>query len=1101
MAGVEHAEDSGSERLSSASKRTGGEPESTAHSLLAMQRSAGNAAVGRLLGGRKPAVQRSAIAATLQSRAADRIAAATAPATAAGPEGTQAPAPDPAAMAAEKAKQRAALAGTVQPPDTTAGREQTRGAAAAVKAEAAAPATPAAGGKDTAPPSATGGDSDATAAVASAAQLTQQAVAQADAEAAPEPPAPVRPPEPVPAADAAGRAVPGDPAADALAAGLAARLQALRTGAHAVRTQAARERAQAHRIQALLHSAEGGVTEAEAGVARLEGHTAHRREVAGQARQALEVSKQKQETVAAGAPQVSAQSDDGKAKSSPMAAESKQLAAENASKQPEDAEAAGKSAEQGSKLTKVGADLGSIDDAIGATKTRAGRLAEEATQAQQANTAAQGRISSTEQALERTGQKTAEMTGQNQAARARLAGLAGGPADQRAGADDLDAQARTLDEASARLELRVHAARQSYADGMASMPARVPRRSAHQVQRAGYDDRARFDPAGAVAGAVPSWLSGEEPQSARARAEHKAAEDARRRAELAEIDREAGGHFERLSAADKAGIALKMTGRHLFSSVGATNFPRFIGNIARGFIDPRMSLMGIVQGFGMIASGGANLFSAAQWAKDPVGNLLKSAADITTGVTIVLGSIAGLATAIAIILTAVAIVGSIFSFGAAGVALAPIIAFCGTVAATVAPWALEAAAIALTLHGLVFIKNLVDAASAQTAGQLQNESDQMTEDATNAGAMALQIGMAKAMEAGGKLLAGARGGRGGGGGGGEGGGAGGGGEGLVTEGGAVPESGAVTEGGPVPESGAVPEGGPVPESESGPAPEPAAAPEPASAPESAPAADTGPAPAAPEPVELPSGIAANDNAIPQPDLPGGPAANDNAIPPSEANEQVLAGTGTDGPVDVGPKPPELRVIEGGASSDAPRAMAGADKPGPGSRATPATTVEGPGAGRPSSVGGPAETPSSPTTEPTTAEPAVEEPTRELTEDEKWEQMTKALESETEPESGIDADAEAEGERDVAAEAGRREHAKQRQAQARQGDAGRQVGRAQEVIANGDKFTDSATGNTVHVLGDRVVITGPHGEPVTQFTNTRANTRARVAEGKWVPKND
>src|SRR6185312_6036879 len=137
------------------------------------------------------------------------------------------------------------------------------------------------------------------------------------------------------------------------------------------------------------------------------------------------------------------------------------------------------------------------------------------------------------------------------------------------------AQAQTLDEASARLELRVHAAQQSYADGLASMPARVPRRSMHQVQRAGYDDRARFDPAGVVTGAVPSWLSGEEPQSAHARAGHKEAEDARRRAELAEIDRETGGHFERLSAADKAGIALKMTGRHLFSSVGATNFPRF----------------------------------------------------------------------------------------------------------------------------------------------------------------------------------------------------------------------------------------------------------------------------------------------------------------------------------------------------------------------------------------------------------------------------------------------------------------------------------------------------------------------------------------------
>lgn len=164
--------------------------------------------------------------------------------------------------------------------------------------------------------------------------------------------------------------------------------------------------------------------------------------------------------------------------------------------------------------------------------------------------------------------------------------------------------------------------------------------------------------------------------------------------------------------------------------------------------------MGIVHGFGSIASGVANLFSAEQWEKDPLGNALKSAADIATGVTIVLGSIAGLAVAIGVILTAIAIIGSIFSFGAVGAALAPIILFCGTVASTVGPWAIEAAAVALVLHGLVFIKNLIDAATADTANQLEQSSEQMTEDAQNAGSMAMQIGMAKAMEAGGKLLTG-----------------------------------------------------------------------------------------------------------------------------------------------------------------------------------------------------------------------------------------------------------------------------------------------------------------------------------------------------------
>jgi hypothetical protein len=143
----------------------------------------------------------------------------------------------------------------------------------------------------------------------------------------------------------------------------------------------------------------------------------------------------------------------------------------------------------------------------------------------------------------------------------------------------------------------------------------------------------------------------------------------------------------------------------------------------------------------MVASGVANLFSAQQWAKDPLGNLLKSSADIATGVTIVLGSIAGLAIAIVVILTAL----TILTFGALGPVAAAVIPFCLSVAGTVGPWAITAAEIALVLQGLVLIKNLIDAATASTAEQLQTKSDEMTQDATTAGQMAMQIGMHELM--------------------------------------------------------------------------------------------------------------------------------------------------------------------------------------------------------------------------------------------------------------------------------------------------------------------------------------------------------------------
>jgi hypothetical protein len=85
--------------------------------------------------------------------------------------------------------------------------------------------------------------------------------------------------------------------------------------------------------------------------------------------------------------------------------------------------------------------------------------------------------------------------------------------------------------------------------------------------------------------------------------------------------------------------------------------------------------------------------------------------------------------------------------------------------------------------------------------------------------------------------------------------------------------------------------------------------------------------------------------------------------------------------------------------------------------------------------------------------------------------------------------------------GRTEHGEERAAEARDGDPHRQVGDANRVIREGRKFVDTETGNTVQVSGDRVVITNPEGQIVTQFKNPKANTQARIQSGRWVPFNE
>ena len=196
-------------------------------------------------------------------------------------------------------------------------------------------------------------------------------------------------------------------------------------------------------------------------------------------------------------------------------------------------------------------------------------------------------------------------------------------------------------------------------------------------------------------------------------------------------------------------IALDMTGENLWNGASEINWPHMAGQVLLAFIDPSVSLEGVIAGLNGVLSGAANLFSLEQWERDPLGNLLKSSADIATGLTTLLGSIAGFCTAILVILGALAI----FTFGAMGPAFAAASAFLGPVISTVGGWALVTAAIAAELHALVFIKNLIDAATADTAAELEHESDQMTEDATQFANAASQVVLDRIVEAGGARLA------------------------------------------------------------------------------------------------------------------------------------------------------------------------------------------------------------------------------------------------------------------------------------------------------------------------------------------------------------
>jgi hypothetical protein len=721
--------------------------------LFALQRLAGNRATAGLL---KPAtVQREtdpAKQAEIQGQTAAveqqaRQAAADRPAD-------QAAAP-PEVPPEQRAATRQRMQGTIRRPEEVAtAATQTTAQAAAAREVAAAPAEPVVAARQDAAP-ATGGDeiaaahAAATGRAAQANAVSQAAVAEAAALAMPEAPAPVAAPELAQPVDAAGQPVPGDPAGDVAVAALAMRLQNLRADAARLAARGTAAHGQSLALRSGIAAAQAKVGEAAAATDGLAAHATQRRAVATQAKSAADVSEQKAATVAAQAPGIGEQAAAGGQQTGPMAQESQQLAGSSAGAHSDDAEAGEKTRQQSGQLTQVGGQLGRIDQAIGQTGARAGQLAQDAAAAQARNATARGQVAEADAAIERTEQKVTQMRGQTQAAQAKLDGLQAGPAQMATSAGALREQSERVSGESVALEQRLHAAQAAFLADTAATPAAVPRRRGPSLQRDAYAGRERVE----LAGDLPPWFTGEEPASARERMDHQARAAAQRRAELAAIDAEAHGHFETLGTGAKVGLALELTFNRLRGDLGSTDWPKFGLTLLRGLVDPRVALTGVVSGFGMILSGGANLLSAAQWQRDPLGNLLKSAADIATGVTVVLGSIAGLAVAIIAICAALILV----TLGFASPVCLPVISICTTVAATVGPWAVTAAEVALVLNGLVLIKNLIDAATAPTAERLQGSVENMTEDAKAMGNMAAIIVMDRAGRAVGPRVAGAAG--------------------------------------------------------------------------------------------------------------------------------------------------------------------------------------------------------------------------------------------------------------------------------------------------------------------------------------------------------
>jgi hypothetical protein len=582
------------------------------------------------------------------------------------------------------------------------------------------------------------------------------AFAAADSVSAPDANPPVSAPAPVFPVDSANQPLPPNPAADLRMSSLAGEAQVLRDEGLRLRQSAAEMRSNAYALRGNLQMVSSGVGNSEAVTSAFHEHSKARHDAIGQADTGLGISEQKAATVAEQAPGGVARAGEEKAKSSEVSGEAGSLAGESASQSGDDEEADAKAQENSGKMNQVSGDIGTIDNAVGQAQSAAETLVQDAAHAKTTNTATRTKLADTNATLAQTDSQLEAMDGQNAAARGQLASLASGPDELLAQAQALDDQGQQLIDLSKDIETRLAASQAGYAQAMKGIPkeeeeAPVPDAAVQrepeeaEVPEPAEPEAKQID----LNEALPDWLTGEQKPSDEERQRAYQENEERRLAEIREIEGANDGGFDKLSQGDKALMALRLTGRNLFGGVSKISWPGWgkvgegAGKLIIGLFDPRSALTGALSGVNMILNASVQFFKQPSW-----GGLLKLAADIATGITIILGSIVALAGVIAAIMTAI----SILSFGTLAPICGPVIAFCATVMSTVGGWTFWAGMVALGLQALVFLKDLYAASTAKTADELQKSSEAMSADAKNAGNAALQAGMGKLAQFGGRAM-------------------------------------------------------------------------------------------------------------------------------------------------------------------------------------------------------------------------------------------------------------------------------------------------------------------------------------------------------------
>lgn len=628
-----------------------------------------------------------------------------------------------------------------------------------------------------------------------AAQRAEAAKQQAQAVEIPAQPEPFKQPRIEAPVDSAGEPLPRNSKVDTQVRGLGEIGQMLRDQGYEMKRHAADLKSASYEQDAVLAELSVDLANAKEGTGIMGEHNKARQEIATQSREAHGESVERQQFVAEKAPDLASKADEGKSDSNELAGEARSRADQSKGEIPDDEDARADAEQQSGEMEDTAQKAVSMDEAITQTAARARQYEQDAVLAAEQNQQSEAQIAETEGVIAQTDARVAEMNATNAASQAKIENASYGPGLIRQYSQQTAESGDELIAATIVMEKELSEIQEEYLSGMAGIESREVAVKRQQEEQEKAEQEGQAELSAEEQQVLELGGMGEEEQEARiaemdqperdglmAALEKmiqktpenemtgaEATEGARvkvdtglskaimgepapdpRAGEIQEVENRrierVGGvldiadhNMSFLTEEQQRMLANKLVAESITDDIKNINVLQMGKQMIKAIIDPRVALVGAVGGFEKMMTGIANIGNAEAWARDPVGNLLQIAADITTGLATIFSSIL----AIAALITALMVALTIFSWGFLSFMTLPVIGWMGTVM-TYAGWgAIIAGGLAVYFNYLAYIKNLHDAGTAETARELFGNTEQMKQNATDGfqGAMAVVEGI------------------------------------------------------------------------------------------------------------------------------------------------------------------------------------------------------------------------------------------------------------------------------------------------------------------------------------------------------------------------